>query len=400
MKPQDSKILKVSQVNSLVREILETSFTSFLVAGEISNLAEPSSGHIYFSLKDELAQVRAVMFRHHKTTLKFPPQNGAHVIATAKVGLYEPRGDYQLIVERMEPAGIGVLHARFLQLKTMLAAEGLFAAEYKKPLPRLPHCIGVITSPTGAVIRDILSVLKRRCPGVQIIIYPVLVQGSEAVAQIVQALQKANTRRECELLILARGGGSLEDLWPFNEEIVARAIFKSVIPIVSAIGHETDFTIADFVADVRAPTPSIAAEIAAPDMLEWGNNYARLQRQLVNLIKHKLQEASWLVVNLHKRLRHPRHYLMEKIQRLDEFEHRLRLAIKQQQTSLQQRLANVIAALDVMSPLATLARGYAVISNSNNGKIIYKSVDVSIGDQIQAQLADGELECLVKRIKS
>jgi len=389
----EQKILKVSQINSLARKILEGNFASVLIEGEISNLAEPNSGHIYFSLKDETAQVRAVMFRQSKTMLKFQPQNGAHVIVTAQVSLYEPRGDYQLIVQQMEPAGVGVLHAKFLQLKTKLAAEGLFDIKYKKPLPKLPQSIGVITSPTGAVIRDILNVLKRRFPSAAIIVYPVQVQGKEASTQIITALQKANLRKECEVLILARGGGTLEDLWPFNEETVARAIFASTIPIVSAVGHETDFTISDFVADVRAPTPSVAAELVVPNVLEWLNVLGNLKRRLIGSMQNKLQRINLLVLNLKKQLRHPRYYLAERMQRLDEFQHRLHLAMQHQLSRWQQRLSKIGVALDMVSPLATLERGYAVISKDD--KVIKRTADVVVGDKVRARLVDGEISCQV-----
>ncbi|OGT08288.1 MAG: hypothetical protein A2V89_04000 [Gammaproteobacteria bacterium RBG_16_37_9] len=389
----EQKILKVSQINSLARKILEGNFASVLIEGEISNLAEPNSGHIYFSLKDETAQVRAVMFRQSKTMLKFQPQNGAHVIVTAQVSLYEPRGDYQLIVQRMELAGVGILHAKFLQLKTKLAAEGLFDIKYKKPLPKLPQSIGVITSPTGAVIRDILNVLKRRFPSAAIIVYPVQVQGKEASTQIITALQKANLRKECEVLILARGGGTLEDLWPFNEETVARAIFASTIPIVSAVGHETDFTISDFVADVRAPTPSVAAELVVPNVLEWLNVLGNLKRRLIGSMQNKLQRINLLVLNLKKQLRHPRYYLAERMQRLDEFQHRLHLAMQHQLSRWQQRLSKIGVALDMVSPLATLERGYAVISKDD--KVIKRTADVVVGDKVRARLVDGEISCQV-----
>ncbi|HBY55763.1 MAG TPA: exodeoxyribonuclease VII large subunit [Coxiellaceae bacterium] len=389
----EQKILKVSQINSLARKILEGNFASVLIEGEISNLAEPNSGHIYFSLKDETAQVRAVMFRQSKAMLKFQPQNGAHVIVTAQVSLYEPRGDYQLIVQRMELAGVGILHAKFLQLKTKLAAEGLFDIKYKKPLPKLPQSIGVITSPTGAVIRDILNVLKRRFPSAAIIVYPVQVQGKEASTQIITALQKANLRKECEVLILARGGGTLEDLWPFNEEIVARAIFASTIPIVSAVGHETDFTISDFVADVRAPTPSVAAELVVPNVLEWLNVLGNLKRRLIGSMQNKLQRINLLVLNLKKQLRHPRYYLAERMQRLDEFQHRLHLAMQHQLSRWQQRLSKIGVALDMVSPLATLERGYAVISKDD--KVIKRTADVVVGDKVRARLVDGEISCQV-----
>lgn len=392
----EQQILKVSQINLLVKKTLETNFTQILVEGEISNLVKPSSGHFYFSLKDETAQIRAVMFRQNNTALKFALQNGMHVVVTAQVSLYEARGDFQLIVSRIELAGVGILHAKFLQLKTKLTAEGLFALKYKKPLPKAPTCIGVITSRTGAVIRDILCILKRRFPSVKVIIYPVLVQGIEASLQIVEALQKANKRNECEVIILARGGGSIEDLWPFNEEVVARAIFASIIPIVSAIGHETDFTIADFVADIRAPTPSAAAELVVPDQLAWQQILRNLNRRLINSVQHYLHRYNLLVTNYKNRLRHPRYYLAEKSQRLDDLETRLRLAMKHCLNYCRQHLAKISAALDTISPLATLTRGYAIISKDH--VIISQTAKVNVGDKVQARIADGELGCLVQEI--
>jgi exodeoxyribonuclease VII large subunit len=283
-----------------------------------------------------------------------------------------------------------------LQLKTKLEQEGLFAPKYKKSLPKLPRSIGVITSPTGAAIRDILSVLKRRYLGVSIIIYPTQVQGEEAAEQIVAALQDANKRRECDVLILARGGGSLEDLWSFNEEIVARTVFASTIPIISAIGHETDFTIADFVADMRAPTPSAAAELAVPDVMAYYANVTGLKQRLINLIKHKLQQTHLLLENLKSRLRHPRYYLAEQAQRLDEVERRLHLVMQHQLAYWQYRFVQASTALDLVSPLATLVRGYAIVSKE--GKVVQKTKDVVVGDKVQTKLTDGALHCAVEKI--
>lgn len=392
----ERKIFKVSQINAAARAILEANFDHVWIEGEISNLAEPSSGHIYFSLKDESAQVRAAMFRSRKLALKFQPKDGVHVIVSAQISLYEPRGDYQLIIEHMEPAGVGVLRAKFLQLKAKLEAEKLFDVKYKKPLPKLPRCIGVITSPTGAAIRDILSVLKRRFAGVTVIIYPTQVQGSEAAAQIVLALQTANMRHESDVLILARGGGSLEDLWSFNEEVVARAIFASSIPVVSAVGHETDFTIADFVADMRAPTPSAAAELAVPDAVEWLAALVNFKQRLINLIQYKLQQTKLLLESLKNRLRPPQYYLSQQAQRLDEVERRLHMAMQHQLTYWQHRLVKASAALNLVSPLATLVRGYAIVSKDS--RVVQTTKDVIVGDAIQTKLADGTLCCLVEKI--
>lgn len=392
----EQKVFKVSQINAAARNILEANFAYVWIEGEISNLAVPSSGHIYFSLKDELAQVRAVMFRGRQATLKFQPKNGTQVVVAAQVSLYEPRGDYQLIIEHMDLAGAGILHAKFLQLKAKLEAEKLFLAEYKKELPELPRCVGVITSPTGAAIRDILSVLQRRFPNVAIIIYPTQVQGNEAAVQIVAALQSANVRNECDVLILARGGGSLEDLWPFNEEVVARAIFASTIPIISAVGHETDFTIADFVADIRAPTPSVAAELVVPDVMELRTIVADLQQRLINLIANKLQQANWLLENLKTSLRHPRYYLAQQAQHLDEVERRIYLVMQHQLSDWRHRLVKVGTALDLVSPLATLTRGYAIVSKKD--RVVHAATDIAVGDEVQAKLSDGVLHCLVEKI--
>ncbi|MDR1057764.1 MAG: exodeoxyribonuclease VII large subunit [Coxiellaceae bacterium] len=394
----EQKILKVSELNFLTKKVLEANFSHIQVEGEISNFVTPSSGHIYFSLKDETAQIRSVMFRQNKFALKFKPQNGDHVIVTAQASLYEVRGDYQLIVDKMELAGEGILHTKFLQLKNRLAAEGLFATKYKKALPKLPQRIGVVTSPTGAVIRDILNVLGRRFPNVNVVIYPVQVQGESAAEQIAVTLEKANKRKECEILILARGGGSLEDLWPFNEEIVARAIFASNIPIVSAIGHETDFTIADFVADLRAPTPSAAAELAVPNIAEWLGTLENFKHRLIGLIKYELHRFSSLLANLKNRLRNPHYYLAEKMQRLDEIERRLHIVTRHRLVYIKEHLARVGVALDAVSPLATLTRGYAIINKDH--KIVRTICEVTLGDQVRAQLQDGELKCLVQGIKS
>jgi len=387
------KIFKVSQINTAARVMLEANFASILIEGEISNLAEPSSGHIYFSLKDESAQVKAAMFRHKQFGLKFKPKNGMQVVVTAQVSLYEPRGDYQIIIEHMEMAGAGLLHAKFLKLKAKLETECLFAQQHKKPIPKTPKCIGVITSATGAAIRDILSVLKRRQPQVAIIIYPTQVQGEAAAEQIVSALQLANRRNECDVLILARGGGSLEDLWSFNEEAVARAIFASQMPIISAIGHETDFTIADFVADMRAPTPSAAAELAVPDAGENLKLLHNFHQELIKAINYKLQAAKWKLQTLINLLHHPSYYLTKQTQKLDYLEARLHAAIKQKLASCEQRFIKTAQGLDLVSPLATLLRGYAIVTKDNH--VVQSINDVSAGDNIQIKLADGVLNGVI-----
>jgi exodeoxyribonuclease VII large subunit len=391
------KILTVSQLNMLARKTLENSFNYVLIAGEISNLVQPSSGHIYFSLKDEIAQVRAVMFRQKNIKLQFEPQNGMQVIVTAQVSLYEPRGDYQLIIEQMEMVGVGALYAKFIQLKNKLEKLGLFSLEHKKSLPRIPTTIGIITSPTGAAIRDLLTILNRRFPLATVIIYPVVVQGTEAATQIVTALQVANQRHECQVLILARGGGTIEDLWPFNEELVAEAIFASHIPIISAIGHETDFTIADFVADIRAPTPSAAAELVAPNINEWQQTIENFSRRLINLVCYQLRHLNLVLTNINNRLQSPKEQLIKKNLLLKNYQQRLLVAIKHQLTYRQQFLAAIIAALNSVSPLATLARGYTILRK--NSTIVSSVTDTNVGETVQAQLKDGELTCLVTAVE-
>lgn len=395
--PPERQIYTVSQLNSAVRLLLEENIEAAWIAGEISNLAQPSSGHIYFSLKDETAQVRCAMFRGNNQKLNFQPKNGLHVLVYAEVSLYEARGDYQLIVSAMEEAGSGLLHEKFLKLKAKLAGEGLFDAEHKKPLPKFPHCIGVITSPTGAAIKDILNVLQRRCPAIPVIIYPTQVQGKEATAQITAALALANQRQECDVLMLARGGGSLEDLWSFNEEMVARAIYASTIPIVTGIGHEIDFTIADFVADQRAPTPSAAAELIVPDIKDLSAAIAHLNKRLINLIQHKLQQLTAAFLSLKNQLKHPSIILKQQMQKLDDLEQKLQVIISHKLAHRHEQLSGLTRALEIVSPLATLARGYAIVTK--NEKIVRSINEVTTGDLIHSQLQDGKITSVIKAKK-
>lgn len=390
----ERQIYTVSQLNSAVRLLLEENLESAWIAGEISNLAQPSSGHIYFSLKDATAQVRCAMFRGNNQKLNFQIKNGLHVLVYAEVSLYEARGDYQLIVSAMEEAGSGLLHEKFLKLKAKLAAEGLFDTEHKKPLPRFPQCIGVITSPTGAAIKDILNVLSRRFPAIPVIIYPTAVQGSAAIAQIAAALNLANQRQECAVLILARGGGSLEDLWSFNEEIVARAIYASVIPIVTGIGHEIDFTIADFVADHRAPTPSAAAELIVPDVKDLVAEISHFGKRLINLMEHKLQQLTAAFSSLKNQLKHPRIILKQQMQKLDDLEQNLQVMMNHKLEQQREQLSGLTRALEIVSPLATLARGYAIITK--NEKIVRSIHEVNSGDLIHSQLQDGKITSIIK----
>ena len=438
-------IFSVSRLNREVRQLLEQGFARIWLEGELSNLAHPSSGHLYFTLKDAGAQIRGAMFRNRNRTLRFKPQEGMQVLVRARVSLYEPRGDYQLIVEHMEEAGEGDLQRAFEALKRQLDAEGLFATDHKQDLPLLPARIGVITSPSGAALHDVLSVLRRRFPAIPVLIYPVPVQGKEAAAEIAAMIDRASTRAECDVLILTRGGGSLEDLWPFNEALVARAIYRCRIPLVSAVGHEIDYTIADFVADRRAPTPSAAAELVSPDQRDW---LARLQ-QLLRRLEHRLQQAhaaggerlGWLERRLQQR--HPGQHLRQQAQRLDDLERRYRMSIsttinklgsivqntyshllrvspatrrkelEARRQALAQRLERAMQtlltarrqalnvqcrALDTISPLATLERGYAIVQRAD-GSVVRQAQDVTAGARVTARLARGQLLCTVDTVK-
>lgn len=389
------EIFTVSRLNREVRFLIEGSFPALWIEGEISNFAAPNSGHWYFSLKDATAQVRCAMFKMQNRRLGFQPKEGLQVLVKARVSLYEGRGDFQLLVEHMEEAGEGKLRQEFEALKQRLLTSGLFDAAHKKPLPAYPRTIGVITSPTGAAIRDILSVLRRRYAVAPVILYPTLVQGETAAPHIVKAIQTANQRAECDVIILARGGGSIEDLWPFNEENVAHAIFKSEIPIISGIGHEVDFTIADFVADLRAPTPSAAAELITPDSEEIISKLLHSQRHLSRTMQHRLaqlqQQVGWLKKHLDQQ--HPKRRLNEQKQQLDGFEAQLYQLQKQLITRRQAQLETLAAKLDALSPLSTLKRGYAIATLKKSGRVLTHAKEVTSGDSICLRLLEGEVEC-------
>jgi len=438
-------IYSVTQLNRAAKRLLAEHFMTVQVAGEISNLSLPSSGHIYFTLKDAQAQIRCAMFKGQQQRLRFKPDNGQQVIVTAQVSLYEPRGDYQLVVEQMEEAGDGALRQAFERLKHKLLLEGLFDSARKKPLPLLPNQIGVISSASGAAIHDILTVLKRRFPAIPVLLYPVAVQGEAAKTEIVQALATANRQQLVDVIILGRGGGSLEDLWAFNEEIVARAIAASEIPIISAVGHEVDVTIADFVADLRAATPSAAAEHAVPDQNEWLNSFAARERELQQIIQRRLvqqqQRLNWLNKALQQQ--HPGQKLQRNAQRLDEMEQRINQAmqhklhdlkqqlaigshqLKQWQPSekiirhqqrlfhLQQRLnraiqvklttlhnrqAAVSQTLQAVSPLATLERGYAIVQRQDSKEIIKSAKQLAVDDWLLIRVAKGQILSQVKEL--
>jgi exodeoxyribonuclease VII large subunit len=435
-------IYSVSRLNREVRVLLERGFASLWLEAEISNLARPSSGHWYFSLKDATAQVRCCMFRQRNMLCVFAPRDGQKVLVRARIGLYEPRGEYQLVIDHMEDSGQGALRRQFEELSAKLAAEGLFAPERKRALPMIPTRIGVITSPTGAAIRDILHVLARRFAAIPVLIYPVPVQGATAAADIAAAIRAAGRRAECDVLILARGGGSLEDLWAFNDEALARAIVASPIPIVSGIGHEIDFTIADFAADVRAPTPSAAAEIAVPDGEEWLASLSRLAQRLQRGLKRRVEaqreRLRWLIGRA--ALVSPTARLAQQTQRLDDLEQRMARALRQiiadrrselgekrsrlwqlspaaqlrntaaRQAALsarlraaalaglhlaRERLAPLVRTLNAVSPLATLDRGYAIVSQVS-GVIVRSAAEVSPGTPIEVRLAVGKIRAKVE----
>ncbi len=438
-----AKALSVTELNGKARRLLEMNFNNVRVEGEISGLARPSSGHWYFTLKDKQSQIRCAMFRNRNQALKFVPTEGMLLMVRGRVSLYEGRGDYQLIVEHMDNAGTGDLQKAFEVLKAKLATEGLFDITRKQPLPTHPKHIGVITSPTGAAIRDILTVLKRRFPAIPVTIIPSSVQGEQAKHELVSALKLAERSNRFDVLIIGRGGGSLEDLWSFNEELVARAIANCPIPIVSAVGHEIDFTIADFVADYRAATPSAAAEILSPDRQAILNQLHLFSRKLTTLTRHKLQLSQKELDNLKKRLRDPGERLRDSSQRLDDLEIRLKQAItlslaraqsnldrtkdrahqqgpqrklelfKNKNEHIRQKLIHLMlnnmekrqlklekasGELNAVSPLATLSRGYSITKSHN--AIIRDSQQLKEGDLISTRFHRGEAICKVEELKS
>jgi exodeoxyribonuclease VII large subunit len=398
---EGAEILTVSALNREVRQLIERNLGLVWVEGEISNLARPSSGHIYFSLKDEKAQVRCAMFRQQNRKIGFEPANGLQVLVRGRVGLYEPRGDYQLIAEHMEQAGEGALRRRFEALKAKLEQEGLFDPERKRDLPAIPQRIGIVTSPTGAALRDVLISLKRRFPATDVLIYPTSVQGDKAAGEIVAALERASGRAECDLLILTRGGGSLEDLWPFNEEIVARAVAAVSIPIIVGVGHETDFTIAEFAADLRAPTPSQAAELAVPRQRDYQDRMLGVAEALERYLRRAVRDEQRKLDTLEHRLNraHPGVTLRAKQQRVDELEGRIRRALMRAMTEVATRVKLVERGLLSLSPLATLERGYAIVTRRPDGELITNSSAVTKGSQIDIRLAAGELAATVDSTK-
>ncbi|HBC3407318.1 TPA: exodeoxyribonuclease VII large subunit [Vibrio parahaemolyticus] len=437
----NQNIFTVSRLNAEVRLLLENEMGIVWLVGEISNFSAPVSGHWYLTLKDSRAQVKCAMFRGNNRRVTFKPANGNQVLVKARLSLYEPRGDYQLIIESMQPEGDGRLQQEFEELKMKLAAEGLFAQTNKLPLPEHPKRVGIITSKTGAALYDILDVLKRRDPSLPVVIYPTMVQGDDAAIQIAQAIGRANSRNECDVLIIGRGGGSLEDLWCFNNEILARTIAASQIPIISAVGHEVDITIADFVADVRAPTPSAAAELVSRDNSHKDQSLVAKQHKLASAMRYYLAQQKQQSAQLLHRLerQHPSYQLQRQSQQLDELDMRLRRAMQrfidtrqqaverkhhrlqlnspvkhlaQQKSRLERiehklmdamdrklltmrhQLAIAAEKLDTVSPLATLKRGYS-ITQTDQGKVVTSADDVKTGDLLVTRLANGEIHSTV-----
>ena len=438
-------ILQVSEFTKKVRFLLESELNTVWLTGEISNFIAASSGHWYLSLKDSRSQVRCAMFKGSNRRVRFSernlPNNGQQVLIRAKVSLYEPRGDFQLIIEHMEDAGEGILRQQFERLKSKLNLQGLFDQQHKKAISSQISCVGIITSPTGAAVKDILTVLKRRNPNINVIIYPALVQGEQAKEAICQAINIANERDECDVLIVGRGGGSLEDLWAFNEEDVVRAIYQSALPIISAVGHEIDTTLSDYVADLRAPTPSAAAELVSCDSNELMDRMNMHKQQLINAVKRKYVELSQHKESLQHRLAqvHPKQQLLVQQQKQDELDLRLKdvmcRLIKEKKTEpqqLQQRLyllspqnnidtqrnnmedkkqrliktihnnlsynkdnfVNVIEQLQLVSPLATIARGYSVTRNEK-GEVISSIQQAILNEKITIQVSDGKIKATV-----
>ncbi|MDC9623940.1 exodeoxyribonuclease VII large subunit [Xenorhabdus sp. XENO-7] len=443
--PTNTGIFSVSRLNQTVRQLLELEMGRIWLSAEISNFSQPSSGHWYFTLKDERAQIRAAMFRSSNLRATFRPQNGQQVLVRAQITLYEPRGDYQLIVESIQPAGDGLLQQQFEVLKQKLTSEGLFDSIHKKPLPSPAKRLGVITSASGAALHDILHILKRRDPSLPIIIYPTAVQGAEAPLQIIRAIELANDRQECDVLIVGRGGGSLEDLWCFNDEQVARAIFQSRIPIVSAVGHETDVTIADFIADLRAPTPSAAAELVSRNQIELLRQVQSLQQRLemamdyffaqklriFNTLQHQLQQQrpdlrlarqqnklvelrqklvdsllrclkqhslSHEKLNLRLLQTNPDQQIRHHSQQIQQYDFRLKQTIERQLGHYREKFAVSCSQLNAVSPLATLQRGYS-ISETSDGTLLKETKQVEVGDTLNTRLQDGWVKSQVVQVK-
>ncbi len=392
------QILTVSELNRLAREVLELSFPLFWVSGEVSNFTRAASGHWYFSLKDQTAQVKCVMFKRRNSYMDFIPREGDKIEARCTVTLYEARGDFQLTVEFVQKAGLGTLFEAFEQLKIKLAHEGLFDAAYKQAIPQHPVTIGIVTSLDAAALRDVLTTLKRRNPAVKVIIYPTPVQGKGAAALIAKAIHTANTRNEVDTLIICRGGGSMEDLWQFNEEIVARAIDECTIPTISGVGHETDFTICDFVADMRAATPTAAAELACTDITSLKNQLNHLKNQLNKQINSVFQQRAQMLDYLARRLISPAQQLARQSIQIKQLKHRMDIALQRHMQLQQQHLLRLNNSLSQLNPQNVLARGYAMVHNAS-GEIVKNSQQLQINQQIKITLHQGTADAQITQLK-
>lgn len=384
-------ILSVTRFNQLAQELVEDNLAELLLRGEISNLAKPASGHWYFSLKDENSQARAVMFRTANRRVAFAPENGQQILCRARASVYAPRGDLQLIVEEIEPEGIGSLQIAFEQLKNRLEQEGLFAPEHKAPLPPYPQSIGIVTSASGAAVHDILNILERRASGLHIVLRPAVVQGEEASASIVAAIEEFNISNCVDVLIVGRGGGSLEDLQAFNSEEVARAIFNSKIPVISATGHETDYTIADFVADLRAPTPSAAAELVVKNRNEVEQHVDQLRLRLDSAIKHRLERSRSALGTLMHRLRSPEQQLQWRKQELENLRQRLTSGMKRRLENSRYQLSICARELEALSPLQTLKRGFAVVEKQDSATLVTSAAELEADERIKIRFSDASV---------
>ena len=435
---EKTRVFRVAELNFAIKQLLESNVPLLWVRGEISNLVKAASGHFYFSLKDDHAQVRCVMFRNKNQLLKEPIANGRQVEVLAIATLYEQRGDFQLTVEQMRPAGLGLLYERYERLKQLLESQGLFVAERKRPLPVFPQCVGVITSPQAAALRDVLTTLNKRLPSVPVVLYPTPVQGAGSAEKIAAAIATANRRAECDVLILCRGGGSIEDLWAFNEEVVARAIAASEIPIVSGVGHETDFTIADFVADERAPTPTAAAQRVAPDRFALLKGLQDQAQHLQRAQRNRLQNAMQAVDYLQRRLVHPAQQLQHRTRQLEQMQQRMQRAfayrrqqqhwqwqslaqrlraassdfarLQDKQANLAQRLVKALHAVQadrlarvdhagqhliLLDPTKVLARGYSMVRDAS-GSVVSDAGQLAVGAELQITFAKGWARTEVK----
>jgi len=391
------KIFSITEINRLVKELLQTNFPSIWVKGEISNFIEASSGHWYFSLKDNGAQVRCTMFKGKNNAVEWVPKNGDLIEAQCNIGLYEQRGDYQLNISSLQQAGLGKLFEEFNQLKQKLNAEGLFEEEQKKTLPPYPNSIGVITSPDASVLRDVISTLKRRNKSLEVFIYPTPVQGKMAPQRIIEAIQLANQRDEVDVLIICRGGGSIEDLWSFNDELVAREIFSSRLPVISAVGHQTDITISDFVADLRAPTPTAAAEIVSKSYEELLGNLDYFKSNLLNLIQDKIEQLNQRIDFLEKGLVSPIQRIALQFDLILALKNRLQITITSQLEKYQEQIKSYKQNLNHLNPNEILSRGYSIILNQNK-KIINNASAISVSDKIKIKFHKSNAEATITKI--